>query len=155
MKGRILKSEVYSGDGQNSKIYVVTKQNRYGCFTRTVKLHEEDQAKGYDNDLDGFKLAEYKCDLAALKEKIKILNQRCIGLKTGLNFITYDHQTQEIFDQYKSMKNYVEKEKEKYNKLENNFLNIVQKLQIDKENFRKYIQEKRQNEKEKEESISE
>ena len=71
MKGHILKAEMV-GD-----VTTVTKQTKYGTFTCSVKVHEED--RDIANLYDGCYFAEMKCDIEAYRVKAQRMKERAIS----------------------------------------------------------------------------
>ena len=74
MKGKIIASEFLPGYSS-----YVAKQTNYGTFYREVFLQEEDQ--DIENSFDGCRIAEFDCNLKAMKEKAKWMRQRAIGAR--------------------------------------------------------------------------
>lgn len=74
MKGKIIASEFLPGYSS-----YVAKQTKYGTFYSEVFLQEED--KDIDNSFDGCRIAEFDCNLKAMKEKAKWMRQRAIGAR--------------------------------------------------------------------------
>lgn len=81
MKGTILYAEYDEGTG----VSVVTKSTKYGTFTRSVRVHPDDE--DIANQYDGCLFAEMKCDIAAYKEKAKFLYQRALGVRHAINVL--------------------------------------------------------------------
>ena len=67
MKGYVTASSV----DERTKQCSVTKHTKYGTFSSTVQCAEEDKF----SEWDGYRFAEYQCDLKVLHEKIKMMNQ--------------------------------------------------------------------------------
>ena len=90
MKGKIIESEYIPG-------YTswVCKQTKYGSFYGIAVLQEED--KDIDNSFDGCRIAEFKANLAACKEKAKWMRQRAIGAATIVNNL-YDSLDEETWN---------------------------------------------------------
>lgn len=74
MKGKILDS-VYN-PGYDSW---VLKQTKYGRFSGYTKLHPADE--DIDNSYDGCRIAEFRADLQAYKEKAKRMRERAKGAR--------------------------------------------------------------------------
>lgn len=74
MKGKIIASEFLPGYSS-----YVAKQTKYGTFYSEVFLQEEDQ--DIENSFDGCRIAEFDCNLKAMKEKAKWMRQRAIGAR--------------------------------------------------------------------------
>lgn len=79
MKGRI----TFSLYDPTTGMSVITKATKYGEFTATTKVSEED--KDVANRWDGQRFAEYKCDLKALKRKADIMYIRYEGVQNAYN----------------------------------------------------------------------
>lgn len=91
MKGTIL----YAEFDEDTGISKVTKATKYGTFTRTVKVHPQDL--DIANKFDGCHFAELKCDIAAYREKAKILSERAKGITHAFNVLSYgDAQAQDF-----------------------------------------------------------
>lgn len=95
MKGTILYAEYDEGTG----VSTVTKQTKYGTFTRSVRVHESDQ--DIANQYDGCFFAEMKCDIAAYKERAKIFKARADGIWHAYHVI--------VFAEMQRVKNSLEK----------------------------------------------
>ncbi len=83
MKGTILYAEYDESTG----VSVVTKQTKYGTFTRSVRVHPQD--KDVANQYDGCYFAELKCDIAAYKERAKFMRERAKGIQHAFDVISY------------------------------------------------------------------
>jgi hypothetical protein len=83
MKGTILYAEYDEGTG----VSVVTKQTKYGTFTRSVRVHPQDE--DIANQYDGCYFAELKCDIAAYQEKAKFMRERAKGITHAFNVLSY------------------------------------------------------------------
>lgn len=83
MKGTILYAEYDEATG----ISKVIKQTKYGTFTRSVRVHPEDQDVA--NQYDGCLFAEMKCDIAAYQEKAKFMQERAKGIMHAFNVLSY------------------------------------------------------------------
>ena len=79
MKGKILYAEYDKDTG----ISTVTKHTKYGTFTKSVRVHSDD----FDiaNPYDGCHFAELKCDIAAYKERAKMMRERAKGIVHAYN----------------------------------------------------------------------
>ena len=83
MKGTVLYAEYDESTG----VSVVTKQTKYGTFTRSVRVHPQD--KDIANQYDGCYFAELKCDIAAYKERAKFMRERAKGIQHAFDVISY------------------------------------------------------------------
>lgn len=83
MKGTILYAEYDEGTG----VSTVTKQTKYGTFTRSVRVHPQDE--DIANQYDGCYFAELKCDIAAYKERAKYMRERAKGVTHAFNVLSY------------------------------------------------------------------
>ena len=79
MKGRIIAASYDPATG----ISTVTKATKYGEFTASTKVADDD--KDVANRWDGPRFAEFKCDLKAMKRKANILYQRYEGVQNAYN----------------------------------------------------------------------
>ena len=114
MKGKILESQY--NPGWDSWVLKATK---YGTFSGHVFLDDEDS--DIDNSFDGCRIAEYRCDLQAYKEKAKRLRERAIGVETAyknirqsesgddLVMIKLDRQVEYAWREYHKAKEYYER----------------------------------------------
>ncbi len=75
MEGKILFSEYNDVTG----ISTVCKQTKYGTFTKSVRVAEED--KDIANRFDGCYFAELKCDIAAYKRRAQNMEERAKGAR--------------------------------------------------------------------------
>lgn len=73
MDGKILFAEYNEETG----ISTVCKQTKYGTYTKSVKVAEED--KDIANKYDGCYFAELKCDIAAYKRRAQNMKERAKG----------------------------------------------------------------------------
>lgn len=83
MKGTILYAEYNESTG----VSVVTKQTKYGTFTRSVHVHPQDE--DIANQYDGCYFAELKCDIAAYQERAKFMRERAKGITHAFNVLSY------------------------------------------------------------------
>lgn len=94
MKGTILYAEYDEGTG----VSVVTKQTKYGTFTRSVRVHEYDA--DIANQYDGCYFAELKCDIAAYQERAKYMRERAKGITHAFNVLSHaDAQANPYMDE--------------------------------------------------------
>lgn len=77
MKGYILAADMIDG------VSTVTKQTKYGTYTRSVKVHESDE--DIANAYDGCYFAEMKCDIQAYHEKALRMKERAKGIEHAYN----------------------------------------------------------------------
>lgn len=83
MKGTIL----YADYNKETGVSTVTKATKYGTFTRSVKVHTEDQ--DIANQYDGCLFAEMKCDIAAYQEKAKFMRERAKGITHAFKVLSF------------------------------------------------------------------
>lgn len=83
MKGTILCAEYDEGTG----VSIVTKQTKYGTFTRSVRVHPDDE--DIANQYDGCYFAEMKCDIAAYQARAKFMKERAKGITHAFNVLSY------------------------------------------------------------------
>ena len=94
MKGTILYAEYDEGTG----VSVVTKQTKYGTFTRSVRVHQQDE--DIANQYDGCYFAELKCDIAAYQERAKFMRERAKGITHAFNVLSHaDAQSNPYMDE--------------------------------------------------------
>lgn len=115
MKGKIIKS----GYTPKSDSFVI-KHTKYGTFYGDAWLHPNDE--DIDNSYDGCRIAEFRADLQAHKEKAKWLRQRAIGARILVDnmrnsFTPEDlekatRQVLHFFDEYKRAQTYYERMKD-------------------------------------------
>lgn len=77
MREQLVKAEYNEETGEST----VMLNTRWGVFTRTVKVHEED--KDVANKWDGCKFAHYLCRIDAMKAEARAYDERAIGLRHG------------------------------------------------------------------------
>lgn len=90
MRGKILASFYDSESGYSE----VTKHTRYGTFTDIAYCHEDD--RDIMNEWDGCRFAEFKCDIQALHEKIKMMKQRVIGMDQLIDLLDRPEVAEQI-----------------------------------------------------------
>ena len=90
MRGKILES-FYDAELGYSE---VTKHTKYGTFTDVAYCHEDD--KDIMNEWDGCRFAEFKCDMQALHEKIKMMKQRLVGMDQLIDLLDRPQVSEEI-----------------------------------------------------------
>lgn len=73
MDGKIL----FAKYNEETGISTVCKQTKYGTYTKSVKVAEED--KDIANKYDGCYFAELKCDIAAYKRRAQNMKERAKG----------------------------------------------------------------------------
>lgn len=79
MKGYILAADMVDN------VSTVTKQTKYGTYTCSVKIYEDDQ--DIANIYDGCYFAEMKCDIKAYHEKAIRMKERAIGAEHAYNVL--------------------------------------------------------------------
>lgn len=84
MEGKILFSEYNMTTG----VSTVCKQTKYGTFTKSVRVAEED--KDIANRFDGCYFAELKCDIAAYKRRAQNMEERAKGAEHLANIFFGD-----------------------------------------------------------------
>ena len=90
MRGKILASFYDSESGYSE----VTKHTKYGTFTDIAYCHEDD--RDIMNEWDGCRFAEFKCDIQALHEKIKMMKQRVIGMDQLIDLLDRPEVAEQI-----------------------------------------------------------
>lgn len=138
MRGKILESFFDEASGTSW----VTKHTKYGTFTRYSYCHEED--KDIMNEWDGCRFAEAKCDLAALKEKNKMMHQRLIGMDQILDILEKDENAikihYDLYNQVLDLRNSVEGQinvdTERYQKIVKNYQDYTDKVLKDRRKIR-------------------
>ena len=124
MKGKILNAR------RDGKQTYITKQTKYGTFQGQVKLADED--KDVESDFEGYNFAEIKCDIQALKTKMKFFEQRALGIKHAYNVLLKsgvqekDEVMRKLARQLKIAERDAKDLKEKYTKSQDNFKNYVE-----------------------------
>ena len=132
MKGKILDSWVINNDTY------IKKATKYGTFEAIVNCHEEDLP--YKNEWDGYRFAEYRCDLSALKEKIKWLNQRYLGLLQGIEVLEQAGKDpldlKPLYDFTHSIAGQIKKEKQRYQNASEGYIAFTDKEIKKRKEFR-------------------
>lgn len=89
MKGKILySSKTIKRDAEGEiPTYTVTKSTKYGTFTGSVTVCNEDIPENIEDisDMMGYDFAERKCDIQAVHAKAVMLRERANGMKYLLN----------------------------------------------------------------------
>lgn len=98
MKGKIIDAAWYPDLG----IAKVTKQTKYGKFCGEATCHHEDIDS--KSEWVGYYIAEHKCDLDSLREKIKWMNQRIEGM----------HQLRHVLEKSGGLDEYAQKDMNDY-----------------------------------------
>lgn len=131
MKGYVTASSV----DERSKQCSVTKHTKYGTFSSTVRCAEEDEF----SEWDGYRFAEYQCDLKALREKIKMMNQRIVGIKQVesllLDLDISGEQLKAIDDFCRSVQHQIYEDKKTLKLMESKYLDFVEKVQQARKDF--------------------
>lgn len=148
MKGKIVESSFFPEIGMTK----VVKATKYGTFRYVALCSAED----IDclNEWDGYTFCEYQCDIQALKEKIKRMTQRFIGMKQMFyNFVdsaevdedgNFVEQTghDAMWDFMYSVSRQIELDKQKLKQMEEQYPEFVEHtLQERKEFQKKYMSE--------------
>ena len=79
IKGKIISSH-WNPDRKRA---IVVKQTKYGHFVGVAEAVEEDREIA--TEWDGYKFAEYQCNLQHLKERSKQMYQRYLGIQSAYN----------------------------------------------------------------------
>lgn len=138
MRGKILESYYDEEEGFSS----VTKHTKYGAFTAEAYCHPED--RDIQNEWDGCRFAEVKCDIAALHEKIKMMRQRLVGMDQLLDIINREQNAEKIcYGLYKDMLDLrnsvygqIEVDIERYETFKNNFNKFADTVLANRRKFR-------------------
>ena len=72
-----------------SKIAIVHKQTKYGEFRAMALSAEEDLEIA--TEWDGYKFAEYQCDIQHMNERAKRFYERYLGARTAYNNLCQDN----------------------------------------------------------------
>ena len=72
-----------------SKIAIVHKQTKYGEFRSHAIPAEEDFEVA--TEWDGYKFAEYKCDVQYMNERAKRFYERYLGIRSAYNNLCQDN----------------------------------------------------------------
>lgn len=136
MKGKILDS----WHNEDRKTTYVKKQTKYGEFEGLVYLDESD-ADIY-NKWDGYRFAEYRCDLQSFRQHIKNLKQQRIGIKhlyssLKQNFNTDDKCMIYIQNQIKDISKRINKMNEIYREKIDGFIDYTNLVLNERRDFRK------------------
>ena len=79
----------YSEWFSHSKIAVVHKQTKYGEFRAIAIPAQEDLEIA--TEWDGYKFAEYQCDIQCMNERAKRFYERYLGARTAYNNLCQDN----------------------------------------------------------------
>lgn len=146
MKGTILYAEYDEGTG----VSTVTKQTKYGTFTRTARVHPDDI--DIANRYDGCYFAEMKCDIAAYQERAKFMRERYKGALHVLNVIAHaDEQSgigfwpDDIERQVCVMYDNMKQAYETYHILKDSYYALVENTLRQRREMRERIEKKRRN----------
>jgi len=77
-------------------ISTVTVNSKWGKFTRTVKVHEED--KDIANKWDGPAFAHYLCKIDVIRAKARAMDERAIALRHGAKVLYNAAKTTTIWN---------------------------------------------------------
>lgn len=138
MKGKILDSFFDEELGYSE----VTKHTKYGTFTDVAYCHEDD--KDIMNEWDGCRFAEVKCDIAALREKNKMMRQRLVGMDQLLDILDRPENADKIYyslykdvvDLRNSVEGQIEVDEDRYYHLLKNYNDYTKKVLDDRRKFR-------------------
>lgn len=138
MRGKILDSFFDEDTGTSC----VTKHTKYGTFTEYCDCHEDD--KDIMNEWDGCRFAEVKCDIAALKEKNKMMRQRLVGMDQLLDILDRPENADKIYyslykdvvDLRNSVEGQIEVDEDRYYRLLENYNDYTKKVLDDRRKFR-------------------
>lgn len=145
MKECILEAKYYPKTG----ISVLTKANKYGTFTATVQVHDEDC--DIANEWDGLTFAEYKVDTMIMRERAHIFRERMLGIKSALMAIEPPEQDEEDYTwdklviQYDNAVKLYKKALNAYKKMRDNYRNVVDITLENRRKVRKFIEERNKN----------
>ena len=138
MRGKILESYYDGEEGFSS----VTKHTKYGTFIAEAYCHPED--KDIQNEWDGCRFAEFKCDIQALHEKIKMMKQRLIGMDQLIDLLDRPQVAEEItYNLYKdlvdlrnSVQGQIEVDIDKYDAMMENYQENTERVLQHRRKFR-------------------
>ena len=138
MRGKILESYYDGEEGFSS----LTKHTKYGTFTAEAYCHPED--KDIQNEWDGCRFAEFKCDIQALHEKIKMMKQRLIGMDQLIDLLDRPQVAEEItYNLYKdlvdlrnSVQGQIEVDIDKYDAMMENYQENTERVLQHRRKFR-------------------
>lgn len=138
MRGKILES-FYDADLGCSG---VTKHTKYGTFADVAYCHEDD--KDIMNEWDGCRFAEFKCDMQALHEKIKMMKQRLVGMDQLIDLLDRPEVAEQIdYSLYKdvvdlrnSVQGQIEVDQNKYDRIKSNYIPWTEGVLSDRRKFR-------------------
>lgn len=138
MRGKILESYYDGEEGFSS----VTKHTKYGTFTAETYCHPED--RDIQNEWDGCRFAEAKCDIEALREKIKMMRQRLVGMDQILDILDREQNAEKIYsslykdvlDLRNSVYGQIEVDIERYETLKNNYNKFADTVLANRRKFR-------------------
>lgn len=138
MRGKILDSyyDEYTG------VSFVTKHTKYGTFSAEAYCHPED--RDIQNEWDGCRFAEFKCDVQALHEKIKMMKQRLIGMDQLIDILDRPEVADQInYNLYKdvvdlrnSVQGQIEVDQDKYDRIKSNYIPWTEGVLSDRRKFR-------------------
>lgn len=89
MKSTIVKSSWLEGD-----YAYVAKQTKYGIYEAIVDVNEED--RDIATEWDGYRFAEYKCDIQYLNERAKRFYERYLGIRMAYHNLIQSMSDEEI-----------------------------------------------------------
>lgn len=138
MRGKILES-FYDAELGYSE---VTKHTKYGTFTDVAYCREDD--KDIMNEWDGCRFAEFKCDMQALHEKIKMMKQRLVGMDQLIDLLDRPQVSEEItYSLYKdlvdlrnSVQGQIEVDINKYDAMRANYQDNTERVLQSRRKFR-------------------
>ncbi len=138
MRGKILESYYDGEEGFSS----VTKHTKYGTFTAEAYCHPED--RDIQNEWDGCRFAEAKCDITALHEKIKMMRQRLVGMDQLIDLLDRPEVVNQIeYNLYKdvvdlrnSIQGQIDVDLDKYDTMVANYQKYTEQALQDRRKFR-------------------
>lgn len=138
MRGKILDAFFEKDTG----VSCVTKHTKYGTFTGESYCHPDD--KDIMNEWDGCRFAEFKCDMQALHEKIKMMKQRLVGMDQLIDLLDRPEVAEQIdYSLYKdvvdlrnSVQGQIEVDINKYDAMMANYQDNTERVLQQRRKFR-------------------
>jgi hypothetical protein len=138
MRGKILDAFFEKDTG----VSCVTKHTKYGTFTGESYCHPDN--KDIMNEWDGCRFAEFKCDMQALHEKIKMMKQRLVGMDQLIDLLDRPEVAEQIdYSLYKdvvdlrnSVQGQIEVDINKYDAMRSNYQDNTERVLQHRRKFR-------------------
>lgn len=133
---------VYANYDPATGISKMVKSNRYGTFSATAEVHEED--KDIANRWDGLRFCEFKIDMQSERARANIFRERMNGVRNALCSIEPpepgedDYTWDKMMIQYRDVKRRYETSIQRYKKMKREYHNYAAECLVIRRKLRQY-----------------